>query len=136
MFFGRWSDYHLDTLTNYTLEQIAAYVFAVDAVNFCFWPRNPSGQFEYEHMTRGFERVLKETPEFFSTGLGTTTPQFLREAVFTTTEEFALLDERARLLQEVGKLAPDGFMHFIAKSGFDCARLVDLITDTLPGFRD
>lgn len=43
LFLGKWSDYHLDSLTSYSLEQLAAYVFAVDAVNFCFWPKNPTG---------------------------------------------------------------------------------------------
>jgi hypothetical protein len=88
-------------------------------------------------MTRNFEKVLKESPDYFVSGLATTTAEFLKERVFNTTEEFALLEERARLLREVGsKISAIGFMNFVAKSGFDCPRLVDLILDTLPGFRD
>lgn len=77
-------------------------MFAVDAVNFCFWPDN-SGCFEYEDMTKAFAKILKATPDFFTpSGLALTTSDFLKENVFTTPNEFALLDERARLLREVG----------------------------------
>ena len=41
--FDKWADFHLKDITKYTIEQIAAYVFVIDAMNFCFWPNNPSG---------------------------------------------------------------------------------------------
>jgi hypothetical protein len=65
-------------------------------------------------MTRNFEKILKTNPEYFTDGLGHTTTEFLRTKVFNTTEEFALLDERARLLREVGKNISGGFMAFLA----------------------
>ena len=64
--FDKWKDFHLSNITKYTLEQLTAYVFVVDAMNFCFWPDNPSGQFEYEHMTRNLEKVLDSEPNFFT----------------------------------------------------------------------
>ena len=56
--FQKWSDFHLAEIAKYTVEQITAYVFVTDAINFCFWPNNPPGQFEYEHMTRNLEKIL------------------------------------------------------------------------------
>jgi len=47
-----------------------------------------------------------------------------------------LLDERARLLREVGNNIPGGFMAFLAEAEFDCPKIVDLVVRTLPGFRD
>ena len=80
------------------LEQIIAYVFVVDGMNFCFWPNNPAGQYEYEHMTRKLERLLLDDPEFFTAKrLSNVNEHFLKEHVFP--EHFALVDERARLLR-------------------------------------
>jgi len=50
-------------------------------------------------MTRNFEKILKTNPEYFTANLSATTSDFLKEKVFTTEDEFALLDERARLLR-------------------------------------
>ena len=43
---------------SYSTEQVIAYVFVVDAMNFCFWPDNPAGQFEYENMTQNLAKIL------------------------------------------------------------------------------
>jgi hypothetical protein len=56
----------LSDIKKYSLEQIAAYCFVVDAMNFCFWPDNPSGEFEYENMTRNLEKILDADPLFFT----------------------------------------------------------------------
>jgi hypothetical protein len=60
--FDKWEDWHLSDIKKYSLEQIAAYCFTVDAMNFCFWPDNPSGEFEYENMTRNLETILNSDP--------------------------------------------------------------------------
>ena len=64
--FDKWSDFHLSDISKYTLEQITAYVYVIDAINFCLWPDNPSGEFEYEHKARNLEKLLDEDPEFFT----------------------------------------------------------------------
>jgi len=64
--FDKWKDFHLSDIGKYSVEQLTAYVFVVNAMNFCFWPNNPSGQFEYEHMTRNLEKVLDTEPDFFT----------------------------------------------------------------------
>ena len=35
-------------------------------MNFCFWPNNPAGEFEYDSMTRNLEKVLINDKEFFT----------------------------------------------------------------------
>ena len=57
-----WSMWHLDDPKQYSVEQITAYCFVVDAMNFCFWPNNQSGKFEYDSMTRNLEKVLIKDP--------------------------------------------------------------------------
>jgi hypothetical protein len=34
-------------------------------MNFCFWPNNPSGNFEYENMSKNLAKILVDNPEFF-----------------------------------------------------------------------
>jgi len=64
--FGAWADYHLKIESHYTLEQLIAYVFVVDALNFCFWPNQDAfAPFEYEDMTRNLEQILISDPSFF-----------------------------------------------------------------------
>ena len=41
--FDKWSDFHLSDIAKYSVEQVTAYCFVVDAMNFCFWPDNPAG---------------------------------------------------------------------------------------------
>ena len=81
--FDKWADFHLKDITKYTIEQIAAYVFVIDAMNFCFWPNNPSGQFEYEHMARNLEKMLDTNPDFFTPNcLAKVQEEYLREHIF------------------------------------------------------
>ena len=72
-------------------------------MNFCFWPDNPSGVFEYENMTRNLEKLLDTDPEFFTPlRLSEATEDFIREKVYDGNEKFALVDERARLVRQLG----------------------------------
>ena len=96
-----WAKYHIDP-NEYSLEQVLAYTFLVDSMNFCFWPGNPAGNFEYEHMTKNLAKLLQATPELYlPENLGKVTGEFLKTNVFNNME-FALLEERARIVREVG----------------------------------
>ncbi len=71
-------------------------------MNFCFWPGNPAGNFEYEHMTKNLEKILQQTPDVFKPeNLSKVTADYLKASVFNNME-FALLEERARIVREVG----------------------------------
>ena len=140
----RWQDFHLNTIGKYSLEQLTAYVFAVDAINFCFWPSSPNGEFEYEHMTRNLEKILDSDPLFFTAQrLSTVTEQQVRDLIFGGISDFALLDERARLLRQLGQRLltayPEEptFTNLVLKQGpLSAPLLVKRIIDTFEGFRD
>lgn len=137
--FDKWSDFHLSEIETHSLEQLTAYVFVTDAMNFCFWPDNPSGQFEYEHMTRNLEKILKADPEFFTLPrLAVVTEQEIREKVFDGNTNFALIDERARLVREIGCRLSEKQMSFVqfVQNTPSCSLLVKAIIDTFEGFRD
>lgn len=96
--FDKWEEWHLSDIKKYTLEQITAYVFCVDAMNFCFWPFETN--LEYEQMTRGLEKILDQTPQWFTpASLSQVTAADLKE-VFDV-PQFALMEERARLIRQI-----------------------------------
>ena len=135
-----WAKYHVDP-NQYTLEQLLSYTFVVDAMNFCFWPNNPAGNFEYEHMTKNLGKILDQTPYYFKPEqLAKTTAQFLKESVFNTKTEFALLEERARIVREVGVVIltfySGSFYKYLQHCHFDAVKLVRQIAMDFTGFRD
>ena len=140
----KWQDFHLTHIGKYSLEQLTAYVFAVDAINFCFWPSSPQGEFEYEHMTRNLEKILDTDPLFFTAHrLATVTHEQVRDLIFGGIADFALLDERARLLRQLGQRLltayPEEptFTNLVMKQGpLSAPLLVKRIIDTFEGFRD
>lgn len=97
-------------VSEFSLEQVTAYVFVVDTLNFCFWPKEEEHQVQYEDMTKALAQILREEPEFFtSERLSLLTEQELRAKVFKDLEIFPLMDERARLVREVGHVVTKRF---------------------------
>jgi hypothetical protein len=112
----------------------------VDAMNFCFWPNNPAGNFEYEHMTKNLAKVLDSNPEYFSPdNLAKTTSAFLKSTIFNDME-FALLEERARIVSELGVVVSTyyhgSFIEYLEKADWDAVKLVRQIAMDFTGFRD
>ena len=57
----------------------------IDAINFCFWPDNPEGEFEYEHMAKNLASILDSDPEFFTAArLATVTEQVIRDRIYNS----------------------------------------------------
>lgn len=122
-----WSAFHLNP-NEFTLEQLYAYVFVVDAMNFCFWPKNPAGQFEYEHIAKNVAKILRNEPEFFkSENLAKVSASDLKSKVYNNLD-FGLLEERARIVREVGAMISffydSSFTKFVETSNFDAPTLV------------
>ena len=109
-------------------------------MNFCFWPNNPAGNFEYEHMTKNLAKVLDTNPEYFSPdNLAKTTSAFLKSTIFNDME-FALLEERARIVSELGVVVSTyyhgSFIEYLEKADWDAVKLVRQIAMDFTGFRD
>jgi hypothetical protein len=137
--FEPWAKYHIDP-NAYNIEQVLAYTFVVDAMNFCFWPRNPPGQFEYEHMTKNLAKILDSDPSYFlSENLAKTTSEWLKKEIFNSLD-FALLEERARIVREVGLVISTeysgSFVEYLKRAHFDAVFLVRQIAKDFTGFRD
>lgn len=110
-------------------------------MNFCFWPNNPSGEFEYDSMTRNLEKVLINDPQFFTCDrLIEVTEDWLREHVFANNSKFCLVNERARILNEVGYVIKtefdSSFYEFVKRANFSCPKFVEMIVKHFSGYRD
>ena len=66
------------------------------------------------------------------------TEEEIRAKVFENNRKFALVDERARLVRELGQRLIAKGMSFLAfvKANPSCPKLVKAIVDTFEGFRD
>jgi hypothetical protein len=100
----------------------------VDAMNFCFWPNNPAGNFEYEHMTKNLAKILDSNPDYFlPVNLAKTTAAFLKTTVFNNMN-FALLEERARIVSELGVVLSSfyhgSFIEYLQRADWDAVKLV------------
>ena len=64
-------------------------------------------------MTRNLEKILDSDPDFFTPQrLAAVTEEQIRELVFDNNQKFALVDERARLVREMGSRLLDSQMTF------------------------
>lgn len=121
---------------HYTGPAILDYIFAIDTVNFCFWP---DAGLEYDTLAGSLKTVLEADSSALS-------PQRLAaisedEVVrqFFAGRQVALLDERTRLLREIGANTVNlygGYEALVRAANHSATRLADLITAAFPGFRD
>ncbi len=131
---SKWRDYPAHY---YKAESdlVAQYVLVLDSLNFCFWPNK---NIEYEHLSGALRRVLEADEHAFDGGnLAHITKEKLSEWLGM---DFPLLDERVRLLREVGASLVAHFdgqaSHLIRGANGSASKLVELVTAYFPGFRD
>jgi len=115
----------------------AQYLLVLDAINFCFWP---DSDLEYEHIAKGIKAsVTAESNCINATALASIDGPGLRKLVGWP-RALPLEAERARLLREVGRVLCDHFegevSNLIRSAQGSAAKLVDLVAQHFPGFRD
>ena len=127
----------------------AQYLLVVDSLNFCFWPTNG---LEYEHLSKGLKARVEADPSVISAErLSSITPEevssfFLSpsagspESTLNQTPLVPMVEERARLLREVGQVLIESFegqvANMITSAGGSARKLLRIITSSFPGFRD
>jgi hypothetical protein len=114
----------------------AQYVAVLDCLNFCFWP---CPGMEYEHLALGLKAALEEDPRSLD---GTRLAKITEEDIKKWVPGFdiPLLQERVRLVRELGCALVHKYggeaSGLIAAAENSAARLVQLVLELLPGFRD
>lgn len=145
-------------------ELSCQYIMVLDSLNFCFWPQDG---YEYDQLAGSLKAVVTADPRAFSasslSSITSTTlakwlqppPEFpLHSTLSTRTAKRAktqetedathcpipLVEERARLLREVGVVLLEHFdglaLRLVEKAGGSALKLVNLVTTYFPGFRD
>lgn len=111
------------------------YLLVLDALNFCFWP---TAGFEYADLAARLRDVVRaDASAFDADRLAAVTPDAL--AAWLGADVWPL-DERARLVREVGQVLAARFdgraARLVAAAGGSAAALAALAAEVLPGFRD
>jgi Potential Queuosine, Q, salvage protein family len=142
-------------------ERIAAYILALDAINFCFWPADNAGSYEYEDLattlTRAAQADHTNQQQEIQKGKNTVSTEFVFSAsnlesmsVEIMKELFAKhhssgrlppdMEKRCALWNEVGTVLRDKFngsaATLIDSANGSAPALVHLLVENFPGFRD
>lgn len=119
-----------------TPEEITAYVFIMDALNFCFWPSN----WEYAELSRAVTNAMKNDSKFaVPSNLANISFDDFKKAIFGGLE-FPLLGERHKAIQEIGRVVHEhfgnSFLEMVKSADYDGPRLLELVVRYLLKFQD
>lgn len=117
-------------------ETLIGYGFVLDALNFCFWGH----AWEYGELAGSIKAAHKKNPQFL-------TPEYLSKitleevkAELFAGEDFPLLDERTRALNEIGSKTvakfEGKFSNILKAANFDAQQLLEIISSTFLMFQD
>jgi Potential Queuosine, Q, salvage protein family len=131
---AKWGDYPAHYYKEGS-DLMAQYCLVLDTLNFCFWPNKG---LEYDNLAGPLRDVLlKDEHAFDGERLANISKE---ELVKWLGADFPLVDERLRLLREVGEELTRHFdgkaSVLIQKANGSAAKLVSLMTAHFPGFRD
>lgn len=119
-------------------EILALYILVLSSLNFCFWPAGE--ELQYEHLAKGLrDMVLADKEQFDSMHL-LSGSQFIDVLNTKLPHPLPNSSERARLVQEIGYGLINNHngsaLALLSKAENDASKLVSLIAETFPGFRD
>jgi hypothetical protein len=127
-----------------------AYLFVLDALNFCFWPPPGKPPWEIEYESRrfsGYYALSVSIKRAIGSGIPITNADFLAnitleemKRVLKGKGELQLLKERAEVLRELGQVLLDEYhgeaSKFLGAAGNSALALIYLVSEKLPSFRD
>lgn len=111
------------------------YIYVMDSLNFCFWPTEG---LEYDTLAMSLKVVLESDNNAFSSENLINIDEDKLQSWFPT-YKVPLLSERVARLRELGEalVTFDGLAaNMVAKADRSAVRLVQLILQLFPGFRD
>ncbi|XP_033829285.1 queuosine salvage protein [Periophthalmus magnuspinnatus] len=134
-----------------TSDQAINWVFVVDTMNFSFWPDSDSQQCEVTYRGRtytGYMTLCAAISRAMDEGVPITDPQFfshvsleqLRHVLRSDNDTpMPMILQRHQVLTEAGRVLMEhggSFRSFISQAGNDAQRMVELITERIPSYRD
>jgi len=131
-------------------EATVNYLFVLDSLNFCFWP--PAGQMKWqinhgEETLSGYGALAMSLTRAVQSGAPLLDAGYLSEIDVASLSQILggsgtlqLLPERVKGLNELGKLLQRDWggqaARMVADAGKSALRLVSMVTQALPSFRD
>lgn len=92
--------------THYVGPNQLDYIFALDALNFCFWPKEA---FEYDNLAQNLKNIIQRDLNGLSPlSLAHMSDHYISSEIFQD-QHFPMISERCRLLRELGQKTLDGF---------------------------
>lgn len=121
---------------HYRGQNILDYLFALDALNFCFWPCD---SFEYENLSTNLKYMMEEDPNSLSPeSLVKMSTETVQSQIFSGKQ--LEIHERTRLLNEQGEKMLEFFsgdyQNLLLSCGNSAEKAVELVATYFPGFRD
>ncbi|XP_075955328.1 queuosine 5'-phosphate N-glycosylase/hydrolase [Anarhichas minor] len=134
-----------------TSDQALNWVFVVDTMNFSFWPEEETQQCEvtYEGTTyTGYMTLCAAITRAMEEGLPITDPKYFSQMsveelghVLRSDNEtpMPMLQERHQVLTEGGRVLQEhggSFRSFISQAGNGARKMVELVVEKIPSYRD
>ncbi|XP_032435347.1 queuosine 5'-phosphate N-glycosylase/hydrolase [Xiphophorus hellerii] len=134
-----------------TSDQASNWVFVVNTMNFSFWPDNEAQQCKvtYKGTTyTGYMTLCAAITRAMEEGVPITDPKYFSQMsveelgkVLRSDNETAMpmLQERHQVLTEGGRVLLEhggSFRSFISQAGNDAQKMVELIVEKIPSYRD
>ncbi|XP_038161606.1 queuosine salvage protein [Cyprinodon tularosa] len=132
-------------------DQALNWVFVVDTMNFSFWPENGAQQCEvtYKGTTyTGYMTLCAAITRAMEEGVPITDPKYFSQMSVEELEHvlrsdndtgMPMLQERHQVLAEGGRVLLEhggSFRSFISQAGNDARKMVELIVEKIPSYRD
>ncbi|XP_078141221.1 queuosine 5'-phosphate N-glycosylase/hydrolase [Centroberyx gerrardi] len=139
------------SLSLFTACSALNWVFVVDTMNFSFWPETESQQCEvtYRGTTyRGYMTLCAAITRAMEEGVPITDPKYFSQMSMEelgrvlrsdNATPMPMLQERHQVLTEGGRVLLEhggSFRSFISQAGNDARKMVELIVEKLPSYRD
>ncbi|XP_028294540.1 queuosine 5'-phosphate N-glycosylase/hydrolase [Gouania willdenowi] len=132
-------------------DQALNWVFVVDTMNFSFWPDSDGEQCEitYRGTTyTGYMTLCAAITRAMDQGVPITDPKFFSEISLDqlrwvlrsdNSTNMPMIQERHQVLTEAGRVLLEhggSFLSFIKPAGNDAQKMVELIVEKIPSYRD
>ncbi|KRX01201.1 hypothetical protein PPERSA_03705 [Pseudocohnilembus persalinus] len=120
-------------------EALLEYLFVLDSLNFCFWPESAQ-KWEYDDLALTLKNAIKKDRNVFKPeNLAKISYDFVYKEIFQGIQ-FPLLNERVRILREVGQITVEhfegSFANILKKSEKSAVKLLFLLTSFYNNFQD
>lgn len=105
-------------------EAVVDYIFIMDCLNFCFW----QSDWEYEHLATNLKNtIMKDYEVLKPKNLVKMSFEFFQQSVFPGKPDFPLIQERFRIVREMGAMCLkyfDGEFSNVVKAAKESAQEV------------